>query len=69
MEWQPIETAPKDGTEVLLLGPDGSTDFGRWKPISKYQAGGVWQTRIWLYVFHDAVRWCAIPAPPQEDRA
>jgi hypothetical protein len=30
-EWQPIETAPKDGTEVLLFGPDGM-DIAAWQP-------------------------------------
>ena len=28
--WQPIETAPKDGSEVLLLTPEG-VDVGHWK--------------------------------------
>lgn len=35
-EWQPIETAPKDGTYVLLAGPSGYTttpirvEIGHW---------------------------------------
>lgn len=32
MNWQPIETAPTDGTRVLLYSPDppGSIDVGHW---------------------------------------
>ena len=29
--WQPIETAPKDGTRLLLAG-GGSVEIGWWKP-------------------------------------
>jgi hypothetical protein len=32
MQWQPIETAPKDGTRIMLFWPvSGWTDFGWWK--------------------------------------
>ena len=30
MEWQPIETAPKDGRRVELLGENGKPDAGSW---------------------------------------
>ena len=47
-EWQPIETAPKDGTEIVAFAPDrrdateihpdGSSKFASivaWRPVSK----------------------------------
>jgi len=68
--WQPIETAPRDGTPVLLtcgeraLEPDGDThcDIGRWgkdfwgEPSWVMNAGGDWP---------NATYWQPLPAPPK----
>lgn len=43
MDWQPIETAPEDGTTVELLGANGKLDIGEWceygKPFGKNDVG------------------------------
>ena len=70
MEWQPIETAPKDGTLVDLWVIDTSDGSGR-RETDAYFANGKWwstrdtnagepveQGRI------TATHWMPLPAPP-----
>ena len=64
MAWQPIETAPKNGTWLLL------TAVGDWKAHI-----GLWDEmeRRWVKdgegrPLSDLTHWMPLPAPPQEDR-
>ena len=73
MEWQPIETAPKDGTEILLT--DGAfTHCGRWydKNNPKYP----WKFLDFTYRWKDELNgwqdnkygpthWMPLPEPPK----
>lgn len=62
MTWQPIDTAPKDGTLVLI-----------WMPLFKRVfacefANGLWQTGVWTndMSMHPPTHWMPLPDPPQE---
>lgn len=51
-EWQPIETAPKDGTSILLRSPQGRIADGEW---GRY---GAW---TWPYVMVEPTEWRPLP--------
>lgn len=59
-EWKSIETAPKDGTEIIMWGPH--PNFG--PPIQthwheKYEGEGSW------LLAYEATHWMPIPWPPK----
>ena len=79
MEWQPIETAPLDGTALLLFIP-GQNDWSRPHGIPD-MAVGLWAGRSWIsditemegyestgtYIIHPALaptHWMPLPEPP-----
>jgi len=64
-EWQPIETAPKDGTEFLAWyppddGDDGFFDIADWIEMPKFVNADSW-TRGGL----DPTHWMPLPEPPR----
>jgi hypothetical protein len=60
--WQPIETAPRDGTTVLLFSRDGSAADGYWLQAG-YNGCGAW---IWPYVYKTPAHWQPLPEPPAQ---
>lgn len=63
MTWQPMETAPKDGSRVLLFSPTESdyVRVGWWSAIYKE-----WMSHQSCTLFTHATHWMPLPAPPQE---
>lgn len=70
-EWKPIESAPKDGTHVLLFGRPSDQEGLRFK--SKARLTGYWDnideawcatTSTWEGPFIDATKWQPLPPPP-----
>jgi hypothetical protein len=71
MEWQPIETAPKDGTVVLLFVPgDDDCREDCWITASwDGLMGGVWMDNArgewWGF---GPSHWMPLPPPPKEQK-
>jgi len=66
--WQPIDTAPKDGTQILLHLADGQCICAEWCVLEGDVAG--WET--WHYpdgtitfLAQRATHWMPLPEPPQ----
>lgn len=65
MTWQPIETAPKGGSPVLLwctdiCGLNGHVSVGTWHEAY----GGSWWDRGMEYTLDHASHWMPLPEPP-----
>jgi hypothetical protein len=71
MTWQPIETAPKDGTNVLLLLASGRRTVGGWE-AQKYYLKPVpyWRTEFGYLAGvkwdrdNQPTHWMPLPDPP-----
>jgi hypothetical protein len=68
--WQPIETAPKDGTRILLFDPsddDGeSVKLGHFVlPVYRAQGSGGWlcNRADWM-ALHEPSHWMPLPETP-----
>lgn len=62
VEWQPIETAPRDGTQVLILQPSGKAAVGLWDKVDNgWRLSVRFVTRTFAL---DAGHWQHIPTPP-----
>lgn len=70
MEWQPIETAPKDGRARLLWVPERQSTFcATWRaesdPIGEYvPAGWVIFGGDWRAFLQSASHWMPLPDAP-----
>lgn len=65
MTWQPIETAPKDGTLILLSSPGGVVWQGSYKEIKHANCYG-WSRFNSEDVGWHPTHWQPLPAPPVE---
>ena len=75
MEWQPIETGPKDGRTVLLWVPDLTQNvyIGRWRDEEHLSFGKVQRSyKEWCYTIAFAgenlpepTHWAEIPDGPK----
>ena len=72
-EWRPIETAPKDGTFILLAGPSGyittpiRVSVGRYDPERRPYSP--WQTHSdddFTDDGEEPTHWMPLPNPPEE---
>lgn len=76
MEWQPIETAPKDGDNVLLFGridPRHPFEGIRWQKMTVFSGywdriDGAWcpSGATWAGPFMEVTHWKPLPSPPTD---
>lgn len=76
-EWRPIETAPKDGTPILIWQPDNRHHdeidgckfddpryaIGYWRAWAKSEWDMGWGNRNQAHV--NPTHWMPLPAPPK----
>ena len=73
MEWQPIETAPKDGTYVLMVKKGLVPAVARWQHDRQIfdfieeedmPTGDAWQEYLAMCIEWTPTHWMPLPDPP-----
>ena len=64
--WQPIETAPTDGTRILLRGRDGKIADGHYGQPDGYANP---KQFVWPYIHANPTHWRPLPEPPESAAA
>ena len=83
-QWQPIETAPRDGTWVLIAGGRtteddyNSTGVLTTRPVTAFWSEPLWEEDAeWAFCFWDGdwregylnpTHWMPLPQPPEGDQ-
>lgn len=69
-EWQPMVTAPRDGTEILGVSAEGIRCVVRWCKYNHIPLYG-WVRQVELYGEEvdgfDPVKWMPLPEPPRKE--
>ena len=76
MDWQPIETAPKDGTEVLLFGEFDNMAVAEWDhgdeawvfAVTDVEIPGAPKGTMFCSYFRDPTHWMPLPVPPDVEK-
>lgn len=65
MSWQPIETAPKDGTRIAIKFLSGYEQEANWQTTY----GGEWHVKSFKHLpwadQHEITHWMPLPEPPK----
>lgn len=61
-EWQPIDTAPRDGTKILLA--DSSVAADGYFDYLLNKGNGSW---VWPYVKREPTHWAPLPGFPKQE--
>ena len=67
LEWRPIDTAPKDGSRVLL-SEGVLVHVGRWRGNRSFGSWGL-ETPGLVVVKFDPTYWMPLPQSPKNERA
>ncbi len=62
--WQPISTAPKDGTTILAW-QDSRVRLLRWKRVEGFPDGGYWDEWHARLSHVPPTHWMPLPEPPE----
>jgi len=67
MKWQPIETAPKDRTKILVCTYSGKVDITWWIGHGFYAGGDQYGPHTWTNFGDIALAyWMPFPPPPEK---